>query len=217
MDQPEYHRGMLMAEGSLDYDGFTDKVNELLQLAQISEDDITFTENNPVGNDPDSITVPVITFDIHERIRSKSHKSLDPILFDKYLDPNDQTTLIRIFRMWFDVEMEFKVYHTSNRASRILMEQFETFLFTYKPYFKNQGISDIIFLAETKPTVESRFNKELSVRTLRYLVRIERITTIRSNTIQEINATASVNSDTPYVQGNSFLDAYRSSQFRTNE
>lgn len=185
-DDPARYDSQQTYDGSMDFDEFTDKMNELLSLAW-GRDWGFFTEDEPLGGDPDGIAVPVITFDTFERVRSESHRSLDPILFDKIKDPSDPSTTIKLYRMWFDMEVDFKIFHTSNRESRRLMDRFERFLFQYKGYFKNQGISDIIFLAETKPTVESRWNKELARRNLRYLVRIERITTIRSNNLNQVN------------------------------
>lgn len=173
-----------MAEGNIGIDEFTDKVLELTSLAW-GEEWGTFTLEEPVGNDQENLKAPIITYDTHERVRSESHKSLDPILFDNVRDPHDPGASIKRYRMWFDVEMEFKIYHETNRDARILMEEFETLLFTYKGYFKNMGISDIIFLAETKPMVTTLWQQELPTRTLRYLVRIERITTIRSSALQK--------------------------------
>lgn len=173
-----------MAEGNIGIDEFTDKILELTSLAW-GEDWGTFTLEEPVGNEQENLKAPVITYDTHERVRSESHKSLDPILFDSVRDPDDPGASIKLYRMWFDVEMEFKIYHETNREARILMEEFETFLFTYKGFFKNMGISDIIFLAETKPMVTTLWQQNLPTRTLRYLVRIERITTIRSSALQK--------------------------------
>lgn len=173
-----------VAEGNIGIDEFTDKILELTSLAW-GEDWGTFTLEEPVGNDQENLNAPIITYDIHERVRSESHKSLDPILFDTVKDPDDPGASIKLYRMWFDVEMEFKIYHETNREARMLMEEFETFLFTYKGFFKNMGISDIIFLAETKPMVTTLWQQNLPTRTLRYLVRIERITTIRSSALQK--------------------------------
>ena len=67
------------------------------------------------------------------------------------------------------------------------MEDFEGFLFTYREYFKDCGVSELFFLAETKPQVVTRWGKKLSERNLRYLVRIERIQEVRSNILSDIS------------------------------
>lgn len=179
------NRGMQFARGSMDIDQFTDAIGTLLRKAW-GEQWGEFTFDEPIGNDSERIILPKITFDVFDRIRSKTHKSLDPLLFDQRRDPDNPDSFIKIYRMWFDVELEFKIYHTTNRECKVLMDDFEEFLFIYKQYLKEHGISDIIFLAETRPQVVTRWNKQLSERSLRYLVRTERITTVRSNTLKDI-------------------------------
>lgn len=217
MDQTEdkraaFRRGIQTAEGSMDFDEFTDHMSDLLSKAWGS-DWGTFTQEEPLSNNGSEETpIPVITFDTFERVPSKSHKSPDPILFDKIVDPTDQRRSIKVYRQWFDLEAEFKIYHTSNKEARILMEDLETFLFTYKAYFKNKGISDICFAAELQPKVESRWSKDLATRTLRYLVRIERILTIHSHNLQEVDVCAdpfTAEATTPVVtHPPTFMDMY---------
>lgn len=173
------------SSGNLDIDEFTEKIVELTTLAW-GDCWGTFTMEEPTGNDPENIVVPVITFDTVKRIRSTSHSSLDPVQFETFRDPHDPNVIVKLYRMWFDVEVEFKVHHETNRSARLLMDELEGFLFTYKSYLKELGISDMYFLAEDKPTVVTKWQKSFSQRTLRYLVRIERITTIRSNILHEV-------------------------------
>lgn len=184
-NQP-YHRGMQMHRGSLDLDGFTDKIREMTAAAW-GEDWGEFIQDEPTGNDPEEVILPKITFDTYERLPSKTHKSLAPIKFDTFRDPERPETLIEVYRQWFDVEVEFKVYHLTNRDARVLMEDFEGFLFTYREFFKDCGISELLFLAETKPQVVTRWGKKLSERNLRYLVRIERVQEVRSNILSDIS------------------------------
>lgn len=216
----EFRRGMQTYDGSMDFDQFTDRIREMLSSAW-GDTWGTFTQHEPndsVG-ETEQVLIPVITFDTYERVPSTSHKSPDPILYDTIIDESDGRSTIKLYRQWFDLEAEFKIYHENNRDARILMEDFEGFLFTYKGYFKHLGISDIIFAAELQPKVESRWNKDLSVRTLRYLVRIERILTIRSNTLQKINVSSVSSNSSTVVESDSdneqptttdsFLEFYR--------
>lgn len=206
------------SRGSLSYDEFTDKMNELIRLKWgdpkdfVEEDEDKppmFIMEEPTANEPTELYLPLITFDVFERIRSKSHKSLDPIFFGTYPDADDPHTIIKLYRMWFDIEMEFKIHHYTNRESAILMEEFEDFLFEYKGYFKEIGLSEMIFLAETKPQVVTKWQRVIPVRTLRYLVRIERITTIRSNKLKEL-ATPGMNGVLSRVEDTPIMHNYKS-------
>lgn len=223
----DVRRGMQTASGSMDYDTFTDEMSKLLRKAW-GDDWGTFTEDEPTGTGGDDVILPVITYDIVERTRTKNGlKSLDPVEFDTIPDPENPKHSVKLYRQWFDVMMEFRVFHNTNREARILMEEFETFVFTYKKYFKNLGISDIIFEKEKPPKVESRWSKDLPTRTLQYFVRIERITTIRSNNFIGINtAVKDANIMNPPMEGvretiigskmDPMIEQYRS-QFRINQ
>lgn len=176
MEESRYDHGMQTARGNIDFEAFTDKMKELLSIAW-GEGEITFEHDEPQGNDPEGIVLPIITYDTFERVRSKTHPSLEPIKFSTVQDPDRPDRQIELYRMWFDVETEFKIYHKTNKDARIVLSEFEDFLWRYKSYFKEIGISDIVFLAETKPTVVERYGQRLPERTLRYLIRTERITT----------------------------------------
>lgn len=184
-------RGMQTAYGNLDFEEFTDKVKELLSRAW-GENTVTFMHDEPTGNVPEGVTLPVITYDTYERVRSESHKSLEPIRFDRIPNPEREGEIIDLYRMWFDIETEFKIYHTTNRDARILMTEFEDFLWRYKSYFKEIGISDIIFLAELKPDVVEKFGQRLPERKLRYLIRVERITHKIVRTMDQIEEVVSM-------------------------
>lgn len=185
------------SSGNLTLDQFTDKIKELIDAGGLPG--VTFIHDEPTGNDPEQINyLPIVTYDTGNRVRSDSHESLVPVKFDQFRDPNNPKSIIELFRMWYDVELVFKVYDETNRGASIVAQDLEDFLFTYRGHFKKLGISEIFFMAETPPAVVSRWGKELPERNLRYLVRIERITTIRSNTITDLNTVVSnVDSTTP--------------------
>jgi len=209
MSPPNSTRGMLLASGSMDFDEFTDKMNELLKLAW-GEDWGRFVQREPVGNTPEGIDLSrhgIIAFDTYERVRSKSHVSLKPILYDKKVpDPNNPNRFLELSRQWFDLTVDFYIYSQFNREARILMEDFEDFLLTYESHIKNLGLSEIIFLAELQPTVVTMWGQELPSRHLRYLVRIERIRINRSNNkLQRIDTDASLQGDPEDRDVESFL------------
>ena len=209
MSSPNSTRGMLLASGSMDFDEFTDKMNELLKLAW-GEDWGRFVQREPVGNTPEGIDLSrhgIIAFDTYERVRSKSHVSLKPILYDKKVpDPNNPNRFLELSRQWFDLTVDFYIYSQFNREARILMEDFEDFLLTYESHIKNLGLSEIIFLAELQPTVVTMWGQELPSRHLRYLVRIERIRINRSNNkLQRIDTDASLQGDPEGRDVESFL------------
>lgn len=189
--QAQYNPGMT-AKCSMNMEQLTDMLMELVEKRWASDGDIhcnppRFTIEEPTDTDPTKLYLPTITFDIYERVRSASHRSIDPVYYGEIDDPHDERRKIKQYRSWFDIEVEFKIHHESNREAAALLEEFEIFLFEYKPYLKEQGLSELIFLAELPPTVVTRWQRVIPVRTLRYLVRIERIITLRSNKLATIS------------------------------
>ncbi len=175
-----------MARGSMDFDQFTDKMNELLKRAW-GEDWGEFVHREPTGNDPDSLQLPLIAYDTVKRVRSKSHPSIKPIKFDDYPDPDNPGTFLDVRRQWFDVQMVFYFYHKTNREARILMEDFESFIEEYDVYFKEVGLSEIVFESEDNPIVEQMWGLETPRRQMTYLVRIERIKLNRSKSMNNVD------------------------------
>lgn len=174
----------LVASGNLDLESFSDEINRLLKLSW-GEDWGEFQLEEPTGNDPEEIKLPIITYDFLERVRSKSHPSLDPVHFDTFVDEENEQ-LVKVYRSWFDVEFIFSTYHTSNREALQISSDLEAFLFTYKSHLKRLGLSEIIFQKELRPSVKTKWSKQVVQRQLLYLVRIERITQVRSDVIKDI-------------------------------
>lgn len=197
----------LVAEGNLDLEAFSDEINRLLKLSW-GDDWGDFQLEEPTGNDPDDIALPIITYDFLERVRSASHPSLDPVHFDSFTDePNRQ--IVKLYRSWFDVELVFSAFHTSNREAIQLTSDLEAFLFTYKSHFKKLGLSELIFKKELKPTVKTRWSKQVVHRQLQYLVRIERITQVRSGVINDITMRdTDVEPTSPLFGGSKMLGHY---------
>jgi len=191
---------MQTAQGSMDVDQFTEKMNGLLKKAW-GEDWGKFIQKEPTSNDPEKLVLPVIVYDTQRRVPSTSHKSVDPILFDRVKDPDHEGSFLNISRQWFDMEMNFWIYHQTNRDAMELMTEFEMFLFEYKDYFKDLGISDMTFQSEEPPQIVQAWGKELPQRNLVYLIRLERTITSRSNSTKVIN---------PVVQGQD--EAYAASR-----
>ena len=174
----------LVAHGNLDIEGFTDELSTLLKKAW-GDDWGTFQLEEPTGDEPEETKLPIITYDYNSRRRSKTHSSLDPVLFDSFTD-KENSQIVKVHRQWFDVTMSFKIFHETNREAMELMADLEAFLFTYKGHLKKLGVSELIFEEEKKPDVKTKWNKPVVQRELVYLIRIERIYEQRLNIAERI-------------------------------
>lgn len=200
----------LVASGNLDVEQLTDEIGRLLKMSW-GEEWGSFQLDEPLGNDPEEILIPIITYDFLDRVRSETHRSLDPILFDSFVD-KDNNQVVKLYRNWFDINLVFSAYHINNKECIQLISELEAFLFAYKGHFKNLGISDLIFQREVKPTVKTRWSKQVVQRQIQYLVRIERITQVRSNVVKDIAMRDTTLTNSSLHGGSAMLDHYMAQQ-----
>jgi hypothetical protein len=146
----------------------------------------TFTNEWPVGNDPTTLPLPQITYELFHRVPSKSMKSIKPRLMETIPDPDVPNGTIDVYRQWFDCLVDFGIWHKTNMEAEALKQKFEDFMLAYSGYFKQQGVSELLFVAEMQPSVSTKWRQDIPHRALRYLVRIERVTPVRSTTISEL-------------------------------
>ncbi|MCX7610391.1 MAG: hypothetical protein N2043_02235 [Ignavibacterium sp.] len=133
---------------------------------------------------------PWITFDVLERVPSKSHKGLKPRQFEYVQDPDNPDDYFRVYRQWYDCLIEFAVFAKTNKEAIDTQMRLEALIHQYLGLFKEYGISDIVFLKETgsKSTNASRWNNDIPHRTIAYLVRIERIIAVRETYLKNIES-----------------------------
>jgi hypothetical protein len=140
------------------------------------------------GENPEDIQLPQITYDVVTRI-IPDKKPLKPILMDTVQEiVNGKPTgdYFNLYRQWFDSVIEFNICGANSLETRRLMKKFETILATYTGHLKKVGASEILFLKEVHPTQSSNFREGIPMKCLLYLVRIERITVVKTSTIRKM-------------------------------
>lgn len=162
------------AKGNIDLEGFTDKLKELLDGAW--EDDWgTFTMESPTGNDIDSANLPVITFNVVHRTPSKGKIGVKARVMESIEDPENSDYILILHRQWFDCVVEYLTFDCTNRCARHLADRFEMFMETYRGYFKEQGISEMLFQEEVDSKLSSKYKEGVPSNCLRYFMVLERI------------------------------------------
>lgn len=175
----------LRAKGSLDLDGFFDRIEQLLKHAW-GEDWGTFSEAETNEEIPESVKLPLITYELIQRVPSLSRSGHKEIPLDSQPDPEDPRYRIDVWTRWFECEVEFKVFHKSRRAAREVAENFELLLDTWRGYFKDLGVTEFVFQSEVRPEVRQENRQTLAIRTLRYLVIYERKRYVRHKSLVEV-------------------------------
>ena len=142
------------------------------------------------GEDSSKIVTPQITIDTNNRDIAEK-MPLKPVLINTVKEKvNGQYTgdSLLIYRQWFDCVLEFDFYGRTSKETRDLLYRFESLLAIYTGYLKRQGISEILFLKEVSAKNSLNFTEQVPMKCLMYWVRFERITPVRQNLINKINA-----------------------------
>lgn len=175
------------ADRNADMESFTDIFKSLLD--DTWEDGWgTFTVESPTGNDPESIEMPCIIFDVEDRVSSKNKTGIKSRQLEIIPDPDDENYTLIISRKWFDCEVSFLIINQTNREASRLMSRLESFIETYTGYFKRNGISELIFLREDKTKLKSKVLEGVPSKCLIYLMVLERISVERVRTTKEIRS-----------------------------
>lgn len=175
------------AQGNINIDGFSTKIKELLDNAW--EDGWgDFTVNGVKKEVIENMPLPLVIFDVINRTPSKGKIGLKPRATEIMIDPENNDYSIILHRKWFDAVVEFLVLDATNQDAMKLAERLELFIETYTGFFKEAGISELIFQEE----VDSRFSKNyvegVPSRCLRYQLVLERIVSERVRTTKEVRS-----------------------------
>lgn len=175
------------ADGNVDIFGFANSVSEMLTNAW--EDGWgKFTINGVKKDNIENLPLPLIVFDVVERIPSLKIKGLKPRITEVGVDPDDDDYSIIVHRKWFDAIVEFLVLDTTNREAVRLADRFELFIDTYTGFFKETGVSELIFYKEIDSRLSKNYIEDVPSRCLQYKLVIERIVVERVRTTKEVRS-----------------------------
>lgn len=210
--------GRFTASSTADLEKLTDLIHKLLNIAW-GENWGVFSEESPTDNAAEQHRLPHITYSLVSR-KKAANMGVKHQTFAAFPDPDHEGETITPQRTWFDCKLEFCIYANTNKESRIWAQRFEEFMETYKGYFKQEGVSEILFEEELIPMMNTSYRQDLPRRTIMYFVRIERITEIRSFELSQVDTVINEPEQRPLVPlgsiqtnvkthlGNNFLDLY---------
>lgn len=209
MSEPRY-----TADSTADVEKLTDMIHKLLNAVWGSDWGV-FSDDDPTDNDSLQAPMPHITYNLVSR-RVSDEKALKRKELETLPDHDNPGHNITKYSMYFDCELEFAIYAQSRIEATRTAQRFEEFMEDYKGYFKQQGISEILFLEESRPNVSTEYRQDIPHRIVTYFVRIERISLTRSVHLKEVTTTVIVDSQLtehvpPKIEtppSGSFLDMY---------
>ncbi len=168
---------------------FTDLMRELQRIVYSvwGKDRVSFTAAYPNANTSQSLTTPIITYKIVEKVPGAINKTqeIKPRIRDtikvedhKLLPDGEVDTVyesVDIYGQLFDYTVAFEIWAEDGEEADRLAEEFQRFLFKYIGYLKKIGASEIIFRRQTSDDSSSRWKAELMNRVLLYQIRIDEV------------------------------------------
>lgn len=93
---------------------------------------------------------------------------------------------LQVYGQWFDVLLQFDLWTLTNWESENLKVWFKRFMMTHRNFFKDMGLSDILFWWGGRDNVSSQLNNLLHLRTVVYWLRTEELSTETDFNLQEL-------------------------------
>mgnify|MGYP006956371509 CR=1 FL=1 len=156
---------------------FTDKVLN-------KKYDVTFDpDEGHVPNDVDKLKGhPCIVYKLISR-KPKLERKERPL--DMFSD-NKTDTAYQIWAQSFICMIQFTILAGTYNAADKIMTDFEDMLSKYTGYFKENGVSEILFEKQFTDENYDAYRQSVSVRTLQYRVDIQRIKQITDTKMQDL-------------------------------
>ena len=152
----------------------------------------TFTLDFNTGKTITATDLPVITFNIFNRIPSAKKPGLKPRIYLIGYDDLDPDYLIIQHTQWHDCIVEYNICHRTMNEAFKLMDRFETFNALYAGYFKQNGLMEFLFRQEVPTSSTLKIDSTIPSRCLYYDMVIQNIFTQRVKATEEILAVAEV-------------------------
>lgn len=179
---------MLRAEKGASFDNFIEMVSKLVCLT-MEEDNVEFLpdENQHVIIDPDiKIDKTYITY----RLISRSpEREIKPMAREEIIEPGIDDSNERrgiVYGQRYDCLVQFNVFASEYKTANKVMKNFEEMIFSFTGYMKSKGVQNILFKGQSTDTDFNVYRKTMSVRSLKYEVKIEDLIVIFSDKIQSI-------------------------------
>ena len=93
-----------------------------------------------------------------------------------------------VYSQIFDYEIQFDILASDYITANKVMNAFEDAMFNYTGYFKRNGVSEILFLKQYTDSDLDSYRNTVSVRSLEYLVSIDRIRVTYDSDISVISS-----------------------------
>lgn len=129
---------------------------------------------------------PYIFYEVIER---KPKLELKPREREAIVEASTDKNSNRQGRIWgqkFSAIVQFNFLACDYSTVDAVMNNFENLIFSYTPYFKRNGVAEILFQKHFTDKNLDIFRQTLSARSLQYYLEIEKLTAVFESEIEEI-------------------------------
>ena len=161
------------AEEAADLDKLMVMINELVTKT-MKKDKVEFSPDEgarPIADPEKKISHPYIFFDI---ISSVPATELKPRIRETFAEDAEDNRTGVIYGQTFDALVQFNILACDYLTATKVMKALEELLFTYTAYFKQRGVSELIFSQRFTDKNWDMYRQSCSVRSLQYRVRYEK-------------------------------------------
>ena len=158
----------------------------------MKKDNVTFIPDDAIWSklyDPQKdIEHPYIIYTVVSRV--PRHNELKPKIRQEIYERNPDGSVARqgtIFAQIMDCEIQFNIVASDYSQANRVMSAFEGAMLNYTGYFKQNGVSELLFEKQYTDSNLDTYRQKMSVRSLVYHVVIENIHLAFDTTIAEID------------------------------
>ena len=122
---------------------------------------------------------------------------IKPRVREYIVDPDYDDCHVMVLGQWFDNLLQFDCWAKTNNRADDLIEWFEDFMYKYTWVWKKNGVNEILYWMRNKDEEVSKWRNDLSVRTVIYYFKTEKIVTIREHDFKQLDLYLEVSNAVP--------------------
>ena len=175
------------ADNKASFEDFIEMVNRMVQKA-LARYNVEFSSDEGSRykvQATETLSNPHIQFSIKSR-KPKNDMYAKPKAMEEFAENGDGSRKGIVYSQFFDYEIQFDILASDYITANKVMNAFEDAMFNYTGYFKRNGVSELLFLKQYTDTNLDAYRNTVSVRSLEYLVTIDRIRVVYASDLSVI-------------------------------
>ena len=187
-DYEHQAKGLLRADQSATFSNFIEMVSKLVCLT-MEDLNVEFLpdDNQHVIINPDmKIDKTYITYRLLSRTPEREIK---PMPREEIIEPGvneDEERIGTVYGQRFDCIVQFNIFASEYRTANEVMRNFEEMIFSFTGYMMSKGVQHILFKGQYTDSDFDIYRKSMSVRSLKYEIKIEDLIVIFADKVQKI-------------------------------